>query len=168
MQTDGPSWAYDFSSPHDTRSLVVSWAPGGLAPWIRFEIPNTATQFGGRKRDISRYEFLSLRAGQTYFSGINTPGQDKDFYVQLRDSSGGMSSWVRVGEFAELPYPTEATVQKFGQPLDVVTSPMSTVRLPVCRFEGIDKENVSSIWFYFTAQGSSSGELMLDNIEFTD
>lgn len=168
VQSDGPSWAYDSSSPHDTNSLVVSWLPGGLAPWIRFEIPNSATLFGGRKRDITRYEFLSIRAGQTYLSNLNTPGMNKDFWVQLRDSSGAQSSWVRAGEFTRLPYPTEATVQKFGQTLDVVTSSMKSVRLPVCRFEGIDKQNVSSIWFYFTVQGSSRGELMLDNIEFTD
>jgi len=167
VEKDGTTWDYEYSSPHDTRSLTVSWSPGGFAPWIRFEIPNNGTIWGGPYRDVSRYEFLSLRAGQVYGSAFNTPGQGKDFYVQLRDSGGGQSNFVRVSDFASLPYPTEAQVVKYQQIIDVVTSPMKSVRLPLCRFEGVNKQEISSVWFFFTASGSSSGELFLDNIEFT-
>lgn len=168
IEKDGSTWDYEPSSPHDTRSLTVSWSPPGLAPWLSFSIPDAATLFGGRYRDVTRFDYLSLRAGQVHGSPYNTPDEAKDFWVQLRDSGGGQSSWVRVSDYVTLPYPTEAQVWKQGILLNVVTSPMKTIRIPVCRFDGIDLTNVSSVRFFFTVAGSTSGELILDNLEFTD
>lgn len=167
VEKDGTTWDYEYASPHDTRSLTVSWTPGGFAPWLRFDVPNVSTLFGGRYRDVTRFDYLSLRAGQVYGSPHNTPGESKDFWVQLRDSHGGQSSWVKVSDYADLPYPTVAMVTKFQQTLTVVNSPMKTIRIPVCRFDGIDLQNVSSVYFYFTVAGSVPGELMIDNLEFT-
>ncbi|MFT7670485.1 MAG: hypothetical protein ACI8X5_003194 [Planctomycetota bacterium] len=167
---DGSTWDYEITSPHDTDSLIVSWSPPGLAPWMRFGIPDGST--GGfqprRYRDITDYDFLSLRAGQIYGSPLNTVGTNKDFYVLLRDPFGGQTPWILVSDYSKLPYPTVANVVKFGQFLTVTSSPMNTVRIPTCRFNGVDKENISSVWFRFSVPGHSQGEIMIDNIEFTD
>lgn len=164
----GSSWSYEPTSPHTTRSLVVSWAPPGLVPWLRWIIPDGQTSLGRRYRDVSIYDFLSVRAGQVYDSPENAPGESRDFYVSLRDSSGAQTPFVRVSDYADLPYPTVAGVVYFQQPIQVAWSPMKTIRIPMCRFTGIDLENVSSIFFYFSVPGSNRGELILDNLEFTD
>ncbi len=168
IEKDGSTWDYEPTSPHDTRSATVSWAPPGLVPYVRFDIPDSATQFGGRSRDITRFDFLSLRAGQVYGSAYNTPGQDKDFYVQLVDSHGFESNRVRVSEFAKLPYPKPVQVLKYGQFIMVTASPMKTIRIPNCRFLGVDRRNISSVKLSMNVTGSTLGELFLDNIEFTD
>jgi len=168
IEKDGSTWDYDPTSPHDTRSATISWGAGGFLPFIRMGIPDNGTFNGGRYRDVTRYDYLSLRAGQLHGSVHNTPGQDKDFYVRLRDSSGGVSPLVQVSDYARLVYPDLVQVIKFNQPLLVTSSPMKTVRIPMCRFGGVDLQNVSSVEFLFSVTGSASGELFLDNVEFTD
>ncbi len=167
---EGTTWDYDPTSPHDTNSLVIGWAPPGLAPWMRFGIPDGETGgFASRRyRDINDHEFLSLRAGQVYGSSLNSVDISKDFYVQLRDPFGGTTPLIRVSDYADLPYPTVANVWQTQQSLTVATSPMNTIRIPTCRFTGVNKENISSVWFFFTVPGSTRGEILLDNIEFTD
>ena len=163
----GDTWDHEPTLAHDTGSLVVSWSPPGFVPYLRWVIPDGQTLFNERWRDVTDHEYLSFRAGQVFGAPDNTPGASKDFFVQLRDSTGALSPWVRVSDYTDLPYPSEVQVIKYGIPILVATSAMKTVRIPLCRFTGIDQENVSSIYFYFSAQGSTSGELILDNLEFT-
>lgn len=165
----GRAWEYEPTSPHDTRSVVVGWTPPGFAPWIRWSIPDGTTPLGARWRDVRGFEVLSLRAGQVFGSTFNTAGQSKDFWISLRDSSGNTSNSVRVSQVTELRYPLEADVTTaFGQSAHTISSAMSTVRVPLCRFENVDLANISSVTFTFTVPGSGSGELIVDNVEFTD
>jgi hypothetical protein len=165
----GPLWQYSDTCPHDTRGAVVQWAPPGFAPYLRLSIPDTQTPFGDRHRDVREFEFLSIRAGQVHGSAYNADETPKDFWIALSDASGATSSWVRASSAAELPYPLTANlVNGFGQTATTVSSAMSTVRVPLCRFAGVDLEDVTTISLWFTVPGSTSGELILDNLEFTD
>jgi hypothetical protein len=166
--TEGTTWDYDSTSPHDTRSLVVHWAPPGLAPWLRSFLPNGTTPLGARWRDVRGFDFFSLRAGQVYDSPFNTEDAPKEFYVEFRDAFGGSSGLISTGQYAELPYPRDTQVLYAGQLIHVAKSPMTTVRIPLCGVKNVDFENLSQVYFWFTAPGSSSGEMLLDNLEFTD
>lgn len=164
----GDLWPYDDTIVHDTRAAILQWAPPGFAPWIRFAIPNTTTSLGARHRDVRNFDFLALRAGQVHGSPFND-GSDKDFWITLTDSSGTTSNAVRASWFTELPYPLTATLQNgFSQSATTRSSSMQTVRIPLCRFASVDLANVTAITLTCTVAGSSSGELMLDNVEFTD
>lgn len=165
---EGTTWNYDSTSAHDTKSLVITWSPPGFVPFLHWNIPNGQTPFGARYRDITGFDFLSFRAGQVYGSSFNTPGVPKDLAVQLTDSGGSVSPWIQVSNFAALPYPVEANVTKAGVHLVTTLSAMRTVRIPLCEITGIDKQNVTRISFRFSTSGSSTGELFLDNLEFTD
>ncbi len=165
----GPLWQWDATIPHDTRGVVVAWTPPGFAPWARWSIPDGTTGLGARWRDVRGFDVLSFRAGQIHGSSFNTPGQSKDFWVALRDSAGHTSNSVKVSKFTDLRYPIEANlITLFGQSARTVSSDMSTVRIPLCRFDGVDMANITSVTFTFSVAGSSSGELMLDNLEFSD
>jgi hypothetical protein len=100
---------------------------------------------------------------------LNTPGQSKDFWVYLTDAFGHTTNWVRVAWFTDLAYPVPAVLTTaFGESATTVSSAMETVRIPLCRFSGVDFDNVISITFQMTVPGSGSGEIVVDNVEFTD
>ncbi len=168
LVAEGTTWDYDPTSPHDTQSLVVQWAPPGLAPWARWFIPNSTTPLGARWRDVRGFDFFSFRAGQVFDSPFNTEDEPKEIYVQFRDAFGGVSEFIRTGQFAELPYPREAQVSHQGVLLMVAKSAMTTVRIPICGVKDVDFENLSQVYFWFSVPGSTSGEMFIDNLEFTD
>ncbi|MFN0244636.1 MAG: hypothetical protein ACKVWV_17250 [Planctomycetota bacterium] len=165
---EGSTWGYEPTSTHDTESLVVTWAPPGLAPWLRWSIPNGTTAQGARFRDVSDFGFFSFRAGQVFDSSFNAAETPKDLYVEFRDSGNNTSTWVRASDYAELPYPREAQVLYAGILINVAKSAMNTVRIPICDVEGVDLENISEVRLYFSVPGSNSGELLIDNLEFAN
>ncbi|MEM7518093.1 MAG: hypothetical protein AAF368_14370, partial [Planctomycetota bacterium] len=165
---EGTGYDYEGTIPHDTGMMIVRYSSGGFVPFLRWFISDTSNFFSGRHRDVRGYGYLSFRAGQVYGASQNTPGLNANFFVELFDTSGSISNALQVSQFATLAYPSTTNGSNQGVNLTTVASAMETVRIPLSCFRNVDKENIASIRFRFSVPGQSDGELMLDNLEFTD
>ena len=157
-------WTMDPSVPHDTKGMRVKWANGGAR--VGWNIPANNIALVGQARDVSNYDYLSLRVAQDYLDAWNTPGEDHDFSVRLFTGSG-WSSYLKISDYGRIPYPTYFfTAPLFQPPGDFTKTAMSTVRLPLDAFNNADLTDVQWVYIYFNRPGSESGSVILDSLEF--
>ena len=164
---EGAAWQLDRSAPHDTRVARIKWSDSNTS-WVRWSIPDRQIAFVGSARDVSRYDFLSLRVAQDYLDAWNTGGEDQDFYVRLRSASG-YSTRVRISDFGRIPYPDPFIGAPFPQPFgDYSKTGMSTVRIPLHAFGNFDATTATWVYFEFTVPGHRRGSVIVDSLEFVD
>jgi hypothetical protein len=163
---ENEAWQLDASSPHDTRGLRVRWNGVGQIGW---SVPAAVLPLVGQQRDVGNYQHLSLRVAQDYLDAFNTAGVDQDFRIRLF-TSNGWSSYVRVSDWARVPYPTYFFTHPFPYPAgDFTKTALTTVRIPLSAFGGANLASVQNVWLYFGQAGTpTSGSVMLDSLEFVN
>lgn len=146
----------DSHSPHDTGGLLLRW--DGTADKIVFDIP-------AGQRNMQNFAAVSFRVTQKFGSGSNPADLPQDFYLTLEDG-GGQRRAVRLGRFAEIPYP------QVRHNVGYTKSAMRTIRLPlhvytikVAGAAPVDLSNVTKLVFEFGIHGA--GEVAIDSVEFT-
>ena len=148
---------------HDTFGVMVAWdAVGGT-----YTTPFAASNLSG-------FRVLSFRATQRFDVARNpnpaaalTPGAIRDLTVRLTDSTGQVAR-VQAGTVATLPFPWKRPAGEGGPGLD--KSALRTIRLPLSAFTAANGTlaltALVSITFEFDR--SATGELAIDEIEFSD
>jgi hypothetical protein len=142
--------------PGNPALVVVSWAePGGA--W-RFALPEDSG-------DLSGYTALSLRAAVDPLSELNAPGSYQGFSLQLTDRAGNTAVVPTRAEEPALSFPAGLVEEdaSFGE-LFTGRAPMTTIRLPLSDFEGVDLANVSEIALVFDR--TPSGSLFMGDVEW--
>jgi dienelactone hydrolase len=167
---EDPMGTLDSHSPHQTRGVRLKW--NATTATYESEIPLT-----GSNRDVSGYEFLSFRVSQTVGT-VNLANLSQDFYVTLTDATASANDRaILVGRFDTIPYPYKP---EYRTPWDTNEEPntksaLKTNRIPlhawtiVCAgAKVVDLSNVKSIKFEFRASGHLKGEILVDDIEFSN
>ncbi len=145
----------NFINPGNPTMAVVSWTgPSEL----RFALPVGA-------RDLSGYKTLTLRAALDPLSELNAAGAQQRFSVRLTDGSGDMAVITAGPGEPALQYPVgNITESEFFPPgiLDAVVH-MTTVRLQLDSFAGVDQSDVAEIALWFDQ--TPSGTLFVADVE---
>jgi dienelactone hydrolase len=142
--------------PGNPALVVVSWTePGGV--W-RFALPEG-------NGDLSGYTALSLRAAVDPLSELNAPGSHQGFSVRLTDRAGNTAAVATRAEEPALGFPAGLVEEDdfFGE-LFTGRVPMTTIRLPLSEFEGVDLANISEIALLFDR--TPSGSLFMGDVEW--
>ncbi len=140
--------------PAYPNMAVVDWAePGGA---LRFELPEG-------QRDLSRYDALSLRAVVDPLSALNAVGATQRLSVRLTDGAGAVAV-VATGDEPALRYPVGDIFEDgFFGPTFTGRAPLTTLRLPLAGFGGVNLADVTEIALLFDQ--SLSGTLLLGDLE---
>lgn len=136
---------------------VVSWsAPGGA--W-RFELP-------AGTGDLSRFTTLSLRAAVDPLSPLNAAGATQRFTLRLTDGAGQVAAVTTRRDEPALTFPPgNVTENEVFGPTYSSLLPLSTLRVPLADFGGIDLTDVAEIALVFDQ--SLSGALFLGDLELS-
>lgn len=147
----------DNHSPHDSKGLKIQW--DNNTDVVEFSIP-------AAQKDISGFTHLSIRITQKDGSGQNPVNLDQNLRINLKDGSNNERA-VRVSPFYRIPFPDQRPDPS------VRKSAMVTVRIPlksytiVCAGQvQVDLTDVTTLALKFSE--NSSGEIEIDNIEFTN
>jgi len=148
-------------SPHNTSGLVLRWDNTG----DRLELTVPPAHM-----DLSSLQTLCFRVTQKYdpSGAINPLDVDQDFYVLLRDLAG-KERMVKASKFGRIPYPHVRGTGWYG---NVIKSALCTMRIPLHAFtiesagaQRVDLTQVTKLAFVY--QSVSTGEIEIDDIEFT-
>lgn len=142
--------------PGNPALVVVSWAePGGV--W-RFALP-------AGEGDLSGYTTFSLRAAVDPLSLLNAPGRPQAFSLQLTDRAGHTAARQTRPDEPALAFPAGLVEEDdfFGE-LFTGRVPMTTIRLLLSDFEGVDLANISEIALVFDR--TPSGSLFMGDVEW--
>ncbi|MFN2107824.1 MAG: trypsin-like peptidase domain-containing protein [Candidatus Promineifilaceae bacterium] len=140
--------------PGNPPQMLVTWDKPGAA--LRLTLPE-----GGI--DLSGHAALHLRAVPDPLSGLNPPGENMAFTVSLTDANGQSASVPVPAAEAALAYPAGEIItgepQRFSGHVQ-----MSSLRIPLAAFEGIDLAAVSEMVLNF--DGRPSGAIFLADLGF--
>jgi hypothetical protein len=111
--------------------------------------------------DVSSYAKLQFRASVNWNDPRNPTATPQDFTVALLDGSGGLMTTVVSANSGALYYP----------PGGVSVAPLpktflSTVRIDLANFPGVDLTNITGVVFYFDQ--TNSGALLISDLAFAD
>jgi hypothetical protein len=143
--------------PGQPAHAVVSWEQPGAA--LRFALPDGAG-------DLSGYATLSLRAAVDPASPLNAPGQPQAFSVQLTDRAGNRAAVQTRPDEPALAFPpgemqgVSATETGFFTGL----TPLTTIRMLLDGFEGVDLSDVAEVALIFDQ--TPSGALFVGDLEW--
>lgn len=131
-------------SPHDTKSVEVSWNQLGVM---------YSSSTGGL--GVGTTDSLALRVSQFLEDGmLNALGEPVDLFVTLSD--GANEATVRLGAVSQMPYPEPVRLSVF-----------ETVRLPLDAFTAVNpafnSSNIQSVNFEFKGRGT--GHILADDLE---
>jgi hypothetical protein len=143
--------------PGQPSHAVVSWDKPGAA--LRFAVPTGAG-------DLSGYTTLSLRAAVDPASPLNVAGSPQAFSMQLSDRAGRRASvQTRPGEPA-LGFPPGTMQVDAVMPTGFFTGivPLTTIRLALSDFAGVDLANIGEIALLFDQR--PSGTLFMGDVEW--
>lgn len=145
--------------PGNPAMAVVSWEePGAM---LQLELPAGAA-------DLSGYTTISLRAAVDPTSPLNASDSSQAFSVRLTDSSGAAAAIpTRPDEPALAFQPGNVEEDDiFEGGLFTGRVPMTTVRLPLRAFAGLDMSQISEIALIFDQ--TNSGTLFIGDLELVD
>jgi len=139
--------------PGQSDRLRLSWT----GPHAAFY-----TQLPYEAQDLSHYDMLHLRALVDPTAFLNAGHLPQSFSVILQDTTG-LSSTVNVSD------KTSALQYQPGEPGRTFygwngLAPMSSIRIPLADFKGIDHGNISSIGL--ALDGQSTGSILIADLEF--
>ena len=158
-------WQIDATSPNDTRGMRIKWSNSNSS-FVRWNIPGDSIPLVGPRRDVSSYDYLSVRVAQNYLDAWNTPDEDQDFYLRLFSSSG-YSTDVPVSDFGRVPYAPAFIHHPYPYPAgDYSKSAMSTIRVPLSAFGNVDLTTVTRVYMIFDVPGHEIGSINVDSLEF--
>ncbi|MCL4267383.1 MAG: hypothetical protein KJ069_29670 [Anaerolineae bacterium] len=142
--------------PGNPALVVVSWEqPGGA---LRFALPAEAG-------DLSDYTTISLRTAVDPLSPLNEAGESQAFSVQLTDRTGATAvAATRPDEPALAFPPGQAEEDSIFDELFTGRAPLTTIRLPLSDFAGVDLSQITEIALLFDQ--TDSGSLFMGDVEF--
>ena len=146
----------ELSQPGSPEEWVISWE--GTDASYEVIVPE-------EDRDLTSYETLHLRAFVDPLSELNPEGQPQAFSVRLTDGSGATAVVPLVDEPA-LAYPYGATItfeERPDVPLWDNNLLLSSIRVPLTEFAGIDLSDIQSVALVFDATGS--GTVFVSDLE---
>lgn len=142
--------------PGNPAMVVTSWERSGAI--LSLALPEGAG-------DLSDYTTISLRAAVDPMSELNAAGTPQAFSVRLTDRSGASATVrTRPGEPA-LTFPVGIVTEDdvFEDGLFSGRVPMTTIRLLLSDFSGVDLSQISQITLLFDQ--TDSGALFLGDLE---
>jgi dienelactone hydrolase len=143
--------------PGQPSHAIISWEKPGAA--LRFALPEGAG-------DLSGYAALSLRSAVDPASPLNAAGSPQAFSVQLTDRAGNRATvQTRPGEPA-LGFPPGMMQDDPSMATGYFTGivPLTTIRLALSDFAGVDLANVGEIALVFDR--TPSGTLFIGDLEW--
>lgn len=151
-----PCKRVNLSIPGNPAMAVVSWEKPGAA--LRLALPSESG-------DLSEYTAISLRAAVDPTSSLNPAGSYQSFSVQLTDSSGATAVIQTRPEEPALAFPVGEVQedQTFTGGLFSGRVPMTTIRLLLSDFSGVDLSQISEIALLFDQ--TESGALFMGDLE---
>lgn len=143
--------------PAHPAMAVLTWSAPGAA-W-RFSLP-------AAHGDLRGYSAVSLRAAVDPTSPLNAPGRAQAFSVQLTDRAGQTATVRTRPDEPALTFPLGEvqTDEVFADGLFSAPVPMTTIRLPLADFAGVDLSQVSELTLRFDQ--AESGALFVGDLEF--
>ncbi len=134
---------------------VVGWTePGGA---LRFELPTG-------QRDLSGFTTVTLRAAVDSLSPLNAAEATQSFSVRLTDAAGNVAAAATRPDAPALRFPIGATESDvLFDELFLGLAPLTTIRLPLADFAGVDLTDVVEIALVFDQ--TPSGNLFLGDLE---
>ncbi|MBE2224666.1 MAG: hypothetical protein IAF02_24210 [Anaerolineae bacterium] len=143
--------------PGNPAMMVVSWEESGAA--LRLTLPEGAG-------DLSDFTTISLRTAVDPTSSLNSPDTYQAFTVQLTDKSGTTATVQTRSDEPALLYPLGDIEEDsfFEGGFFTGRVPMTTVRLLVSDFAGVDLTQISEVALVFDQ--TPSGSLFMGDMEF--
>ena len=146
----------ELNQPGSPEQWVVSWQ--GTDASYELPVPEGS-------RDLAGYETLQLRAFVDPLSELNPEGQPQALSVRLTDGSGA-TAVVPLTDEPALAYPVGSIIT-FEERPDVPVWDnnliLSSIRVPLAEFAGVDLGDIQSIALVFDATGS--GAIFVSDLE---
>jgi len=141
--------------PGHPAMIAASWLQQGAA--LRFSLPAGS--------DISDYASVSLRAALDPLSPLNQPGSTQAFSVQITDGQGKAASVRTQTDEPALRFPegNEEENDTFEGGWFTGRVPLTSIRVPLQEFKGVDLTNIREISLVFNL--NPSGSLFFSDIE---
>ena len=141
--------------PGNPAMLVVSWSESGAA--LRFSLPEAS--------DLSQFSSLSLRAALDPLSPLNKAGAYQAFTIQLVDKEGNNASVHTRADEPALQFPDGENEENdtFDGGWFTGRVPLTSIRLPLGGFAGVDLAAIHEIKLLFDQ--TPSGSLFMSDIE---
>lgn len=144
-------YLYDQNSPHNTKSLYVTWNSNNTIANLEYTIhPDMG---------VNGSKYVAFDVSQLY----DMSSQDNlNFKVYLIDNvNPNVKRYVDVKDFGALLKP-------FGIVVPVVKTVMQSFIIPTSKFAGVDINNLSKVGFEFSDPNFKTGTMVLDNVRFSD
>lgn len=153
----GPCRRHYVTVPGQPAHAVVSWEEPGAA--LRFALPEGAG-------DLSAYTALSLRAAVDPASPLNEALSPQAFSLRLTDRSGKSATVATRPDEPALGFPPGVMEDDPAMMFDHFTGrvPLTTLRLPLGDFAGVDLRDIAEIALLFDR--TASGTLFLSDLEW--
>jgi hypothetical protein len=145
----------EFTIPGNPQMLSVRWENSGAA--LALELPAAAG-------DLSAWETLSLRVAVDPVSPLNAAVDAQPLTLRLTDGAGAMAS-VAVSNEPALLRPVGLVGESESLPDGYFAAPvpLTTVRVPLSGFVGVDLSDVREVALLF--DDSPSGAIFLADVE---
>ena len=143
--------------PGQPSHIVVSWEKPGAT--LRFAVPEGAG-------DLSGYAALSLRAAPDPLSPLNAAGSPQAFTVRLTDGAGHTASAQTRPDEPALQFPPGSIEEDAFFEGGIFTGrvPLTTIRLALSNFAGVDLANISEIALLLDQR--PNGSLFIGDLEW--
>jgi pimeloyl-ACP methyl ester carboxylesterase len=144
--------------PGQPDHAVLTWDSPDAA--LRFTLP-------AESGDVRDYAALSLRAAVDPMSPLNAADAAQAFSVQLTDSAGNSSIVTTQPDEPALRFPPGLMLDIAVIGTDQVFSgrvPLTTIRLPLSAFTGVDLSQISEVALLFDQ--TPSGALFVSDVEW--
>ncbi len=152
-----PCQHVNLTIPGSPAMVVLSWdAPG--AAW-RFALPEGAGDLGDAAA-------ISLRAAVDPLSPLNREGETPAFSVQLTDGAGKTATVPTQPDEPALAFPIgeREPNEFFGGELFTGLVPMTTLRVPIAGFQGVELGDIRELALVFDQ--TPSGSLFVGDLEW--
>ena len=142
--------------PGNPSLAVVSWSAAGGE--LAFALPAGT--------DLSQYQSVSLRGVLDPLSPLNTPGAFQGFSIRLTDAVGNSASIATRSEEPAFRFPEGEREEDslFEGGLFTGRVPMTSIRIPLEEFQGLDLSGVTEVALVFDQ--TSSGSIFINDLEF--
>ncbi|MGL4648238.1 MAG: hypothetical protein ACRC1H_02420, partial [Caldilineaceae bacterium] len=144
----------NFATPGNPQMVVATWETPGAS--LRLELPTGV--------DLSAYDSLSLRVAVDPVSPLNAPGAAQGLSLQLSDGAGSAVA-LAVPASPELALPVGLVEEDefFAPGIFSAPLPLTTLRVPLATFAGVDLTDVREVAIVFDQ--TASGALFLADVE---
>ena len=150
-----PCKRVNINQPAYPQQFVLSWEAADAE--MRMTIPET-------DGDLSRYTAVQLRAALDPLSELNSADEPQAFSVELVDTNGNRAQIVSPP--IDFPIGVETSNDFFDGGTYTGHVQLTSLRLPLSEFEGIDLTQISEITLLFNQ--TESGTLFIADLELVE